>query len=230
MPTEFEIVEQKSRSVLNRAHEIFVRSDEEYSLAGEFIMGCKTLIREIQGKYREPKAKTDAAHKAVVAMERDALAPVQFAVDIVSATALDYKREQDRLAEEERKRIEDERRRLAEEAQIKEAERLEAEGKTDQADAVLSAPLELPRPIRIESAVPKVAGLSTKKQWKAKIVAPSKVKPAFCLPDQTLINCHVQSFFAYISDSTEAQRAALTEEIGGVELYLDETFAGRIAK
>ena len=66
--------------------------------------------------------------------------------------------------------------------------------------------------------------------WKGRIVQPSKVKVAYCLPDQSLINSKVQNFFAYVKDPTPEQIEALEEEIGGVKVYQDETFAGRVAK
>ena len=160
-------------------------------------------------------------------METDAIAPVQQAVDGVGKVALDYKQEQDRLAKEEADRIEKQRLRQAEEQRLKEAEELKAKGKIEEAENVLSAPLEIPRPTRFFTPVPKVAGLSTKKEWKGKIVNSHLVDRRFCLPDQTLVNKYISSFFAYNSEPTEQQLDALKAEMAGIEIYPDEVFAGR---
>lgn len=227
---EFELIEQEAFSVLNRAQEISVTSDEEYAEAGNFVLGCKQLIAKIKGDFSEPKRKADEAHKAITAMEKRTLAPVEQAMSMAGGVALAYKREQDRLAREEADRIAAEQRKLEEERRLKEAEELEAKGKTEEAEAVIAAPIVAPRPTKFVSPAPRVAGLSTKKQWKARIVDPGKVMFNYRLPDAVLINRKVQSFFAYVANPTEAQIRALAEEIGGVEIYEEEIFAGRVAR
>lgn len=227
----FELIEQEANSVLSRAQGFMVDCDEDYAEAGAFVLGCKQLIAKIKGDFSEPKRKADEAHKAITAMEKRMLAPVEQAISIAGGAALAYKREQDRLAKEEADRIAADKKRADDEARLKEAERLEAECKTQEAEAVIAAPSPpAPRPMRFVSPAPKVAGLSTKKQWKGRIVDPSLVKINYRLPDQTLINRKVQSFFNYVKNPTAEQIAALADEIGGVVIEEVETFAGRVAR
>lgn len=225
---QFEIIESESKSMLEQAREMRVNSDEEYSAVGSFILGCKQLIAKIKAEFSEPKRKADEAHKAITAMEKRSLEPVVGAMELAGGVALDYKKEQDRLAKEEADRITAENRRLEEDRRSKEAEELERKGDSKAAGEVLSAPMPTQRAFKPASFVPKVAGLSTKKTWKGRIVAPSKVKIQFCLPDQALVNAKVQSFFAYVKDPTPAQIKELEAEIGGVEVYEAEVFAGRV--
>lgn len=226
-----ELIKHEANSVLNRAREIVVTSDEEYSEAGEFIMGCKALIARIETAHKIPKRATYDAWKAAVAFETSQLEPVQEAMKLAGDVALEYKREQDRLAKEEAGRIAADKRKEEEEKRLKEAERLEAEGKSKEAEQLLDAPPPpTPRPTRFMSPTPKVAGLSTQKRWKGRIVNPDAVTINYRLPDATLINRKVQAFFNLVRNPTTAQIQQLEAEIGGVVIEQEESFAGKVAR
>ena len=228
---ESELLVQESRSMLDRAHALRVNCDEDYSEAGEFILGCKALIKRITEAHQANIDRWHAGHKEAIRERDENLIPVKSALDLVSQLAISYKKEQDRLAEEERKQIERERVKREEEERLKEAERLAANGKESEAEALLEKPIETPRPFRAPSVLPSVAGLSTRKTWKVKILNAHYVSRPFCMPDQTLLNMHVKQFFAYNSNPTTEQLAELVEKMGGVkavELYKEETFAGRV--
>jgi len=228
---DLEVLEQKSKSMFDRAREMQVTCDEEYSLAGEFVMGCKSLIKEIGDAHEANIDRWHKGHKAALADRDKNLLPVQQALEFVggkNGTALIYKQEQDRLAKEEGDRIDRENNKTDEDARLKEAERLEAEGQTEEAEKILDTPPPPVRHIKFITSVPKVAGLSTKKEWKARIVQPSKVVRSCCLPDQTIINMTVKGFMSSIKDPTPEQIKKLEDEIGGVVVEQVETFAGRI--
>lgn len=229
----FDLIETEAKSMLDRAREMTVTCDEDYSAVGQFVLGCKQLIAKIKAEFSEPKRKADEAHKAITAMEKRTLEPVVGAMDLASASALTYKREQDRLAREEAEAIEKERQRDAEETRLKEAERLEALGKTDEAERVLDAPVPIERQRPFVSPVPKVSGLSTRGTWRARIVNSRLVNREFCTPDQVLINLHVNRRWGKGTQPekkilSDAERTALEAEIGGVEIYLDEGFTARV--
>lgn len=233
MENNFEIVEQEAKSIFDRAQELVCTSDEEYSICGQFVIGAKQLIAKIKAEFSEPKRKADEAHKAITAMEGRTLEPVVGAMELASQVALGWKRQQDRLAKEEADRIERERLKAIEEERFAEAKRLEAEDKMEEAEAIIAAPIDIPRPTRYFSPVPKVKGLSTRGNWKARILNPRLVKREFCTPDQVLINMHVNKFFPKGTQTekktlTEDQQKQLVEEIGGVEVFFEESFAGRL--
>lgn len=230
METEIQVVGQKAVAILDQARAIVVTNGDEYVSAGQFILDCKSLAKEIQAFFKPMKDKAFAAHRAICDQENNTLKPVNQAIEAAGKAALPWKQEQDRLAAIEAERLRQEAIKKRETAKLKEAEVLEAFGDTDGAQAALNQAVAEPRRFKVESTVPKVAGLSTSKKWNGRIVAPSKVKLAYCLPDQSLINAKVQNFFAYIKDPTPEQIKALEEEIGGVEVYLDEMFAGRVSK
>jgi len=226
---DLEQIETQALTTLDSAKALTVTNAEEYTAAGEFILGAKALVDKIKSEFAEPKKKAFEAHKAIVAMEANALAPVNQAINAVSSTALAWKREEDRKAKEEHDRQEALRRAAMEKQKLEEAAALEQWGETQAAEQKLREAISPIRPAKFESVAPKVAGLSTRQQWKARILAPSKVNRAYCLPDQTLVNRAVQNFYAYNKKPTDAQVQALLDEIGGVEIYLDEGFAGRRA-
>jgi len=232
--SDFDLIEREATSTLDRARELVVTCDEEYSVAGNFIMDCKSLIAKIKAEFLEPKRKADEAHKAICAMETRTLGPVQDAMRCASDTALDWKREQDRLAKAEADRIAAEKRQQDEEARLAEASRLEAEGKPAEAEEVLNAqPPPMPRHTPFISPVPKVAGLSPRGNWKGEIINQRLVKREFCLADQSLINSYIGRFWPKGTQVekktlTEEQKKALEDEIGGVHIYFDGGFTGRV--
>ena len=222
-----EEVESKALAILNEARALIVQDETSYIGAGEFILACKNLTKEIQAFFLPMKTAAFAAHRAVCEQENNTLKPVNQAMQAASAAALPWKQEQDRLAAAEA-----ERRHMADVAaretnRLAAAAALEAQGKAVEAEAMLESALVEPRRIRVESAVPVVKGLSTQKKWKGRIVQPSLVNRQFCLPDQALINSKVQGFFAFVRDPSPEQIAALEAEIGGVSVFQEEIFAGR---
>jgi hypothetical protein len=226
--SEFELIEREAASMLDLAREVVVESDEQYAEVGEFVLGCKQLIAKIKAEFAEPKRKADEAHKSITAMEKRTIEPVQRALDMASVVALEYKRGQDRLAKEEAEKVAQERRHQEEEKRLAEAAQLEAQGKAEEAEAVIAAPIQTPRSTRFITPVPKVAGLSSRKKWKAKIIDPKAVNREYCQPWELAINAKVGNYFSWIKAPTAEQIKALEAEIGGVEIYEEEVFAGRV--
>lgn len=222
--------------MLDRAREIRVTCDEEYSLAGEFVMGCKALLKQIDDYHSADIDRWHQGHKAAISKRDEWKTQVQQALDLIggrNGVAIRYKQEQDRLAKEEADRIERERLRQAQEQQLTAAVELEAQGKFEEAQKVIDAPIETPRPTKYISPVPKVEGLWTRGLWKARIVNSRLVKREFCVPDAAIITMHVNKYFPKGTQTekktlTDEQRKQLEEEIGGVEVYFEELFAGRL--
>jgi hypothetical protein len=220
-------LEKQSLTVLESAKAMVVSNAAQYAAVGEFVVGCNQLIDRIKSEFAEPKRKAHEAHKSIVAMETNALRPVELAKTTASTTALTWKREEDRIAKEQHDQQEALRRQEMESQKLGEAEVLEAWGETDAAAQKLSEALAPVRPAKFESIAPKVEGLVTRKAWKARVVQHSKVVRLYCLPDQTLINNAVKNWISFNKDPTPEQIKAFEAEIGGVEIYQDETFAGR---
>lgn len=222
-----QVIEQESNDLILRATDYIVTSDEEYESAGAFISGCKQLIKRIKEEFAGPKAKADEAHKAVCAMENRLLEKPTRAMAMVSDVAIAYKKEQDRLAREEKERIEALRRKEEEERRLAEAAALEEQGHVEEAEKVIAAPM--PSTYRFVSPMPKVSGLATRKTWKVRVIDAKAVTLPYLSPDERKIK-HALDELTYRRQPTDAEIKRLETEIGGVEIYLDETFAGARTK
>jgi len=204
-----------------------VTTDTAYAQAGEFIMAGKQLIAKITAAHKPSIDAAHQAHKAAIALRDSHIEPINAALAIVQPLALAYKQEQDRKAAAEAARIAEEQRKAREEAAIKDAEFLEAWGDQDGADAVIAKATAPTRIVPVAPAVPKVAGLYTRKVWKARVVNRMAVNRQYCEPALTLINAKVANAFYKISQVTPEMVKAMEDEIGGVVLEEVETFAGR---
>jgi hypothetical protein len=225
-----EHIQEKALTVLTQSQALVVTNEAEYVQAGEFIMGCKSLISEVKAFFKPMKQKTDAAHTEVCNQETNALNPVKQAMKIAGAAALPWKQERDRLDAVEAERIRQEKLKQREVIKLEEAEFLEHIGDTEGATQALQEAVSTPRPHKIESTVPKVAGLSTRKGWDFRMVSPDQVVRKYCEPDKQLIRYRIGGYFDQIGQPTDEQIKKLQEEIGGVEIFPKETFSGRTAK
>jgi len=230
----FDLIEREASSTLDRAREMVVASDEEYVICGEFIMGCKDLVKKITEYHADDIDRWHKGHKAALAKRDVDLEKVEQAIKLASDIELSYKQEQDRLAQEEADRIAAEKHWQEGWARLAEIERLEREGKTAEAEQVASAP---PPPERRQtpfiSSLPKVAGLSARGNWKGEIINQRLVNREFCLADQSLINSHIQRFWPKGTPFekkvlTDEQKKIIEDEIGGVKIYFDGGFTGRV--
>lgn len=147
--------------------EIIVYDQSTYEQAGEILRNIATVKKEIKAKFAEPKEKAHEAHKAICDLEKELLAKVTERENAIrqKMTAF-YEAEQKRIAAEQ------ERKRLEAEKQMQIATEAEAAGDTEAAEiAVALAAME-------ESTVtvaPKVAGVSMRETWVAKVIDKSKV-------------------------------------------------------
>lgn len=227
---EIQAVEQKAVAILDQARALVVTEEREYVRAGEFIVGCKALASEIKAFFKPMKDKAFAAHRAICDQETTTLKPVTMAIEAAGSAALPWKQEQDRKAAIEAERVRQEEIKQRQEAKLKEAEMFEAFGDTKEADEVLKQAVTEPRRTKVESTVPKVAGLSTRKKWTFRFVDPDKVVRKYCEPDKQRIQFKIGGFFDFMPRATEEQIRQLQEEVGGIEVYQEEVFAGRITK
>lgn len=203
--------------------------------------GLRTSVSRLNGTikigYSEVKQAIDKAKEPVLEAEKDYLKRVEALGDKLDDGARDYVNEQNRLAAIEAARLKAER----DEAARKQLEADEAAarkqrdedaalaaafGDQEKAKEILEAPLpEPPPPPPERQTPPPTAGLTWAKgqklapTLKAKIVNPSKVKAAYCLPDLPTINQKVSSWKKTIKGTpTTEQIAELEKEVGGIRL------------
>lgn len=225
-----EQIQEKALTVLTQSQALVVTNEAEYVQAGEFIMGCKSLISEIKAYHKPMKDKAFAAHREICDRETSSLKPVEQAIKIAGERALPWKQEQDRLDAIEAERIRQEKIKEREAIKLEEAEFLEHIGDTEGAQEALQQAVTEPRRSKVESTIPKVTGLSTRKRWTYRFTSPDQVTRKYCEPDKQMIQLRIGNYFTHLPRPTEEQIKNLQDEIGGVEIFQEEVFAGRTAK
>ena len=171
-----EEVEQRALTLPEKATHIQIMDAETFKEAAEFTLTLRAVKKEIDNTFDPIVKKAHEAHKEAVAQKKKVLEPVEQAQKIIDGKIGEFHAEQERLrrAEEERlrKEAEEQARKEEEERRLEEASRLEQEGNSEMAEALLEAPLAPPVVVipKIETQAPKVDGLSVTKIYKGEVV------------------------------------------------------------
>ena len=167
------------------AAEIIVVDQDTYVQANDLIGKLQTVRKEVVERFADPKKKAAEAHKAICALEKDFLNPLDSRISALkNSTTNWYTAEQARIkAEEDRKRREaEEAARLAAEA--------EAQGETELAqEAVIEATMAQAS----VSVMPKVKGTSMREVYRAVVVDVNALPREYMMPNQAMIDKVVQS-------------------------------------
>ncbi len=114
--------------------------------------------------------------QATIAQGKKIDEPFDYVIKVTGSKAAAWMRAEKARAEEERRKAEEAARREAEEAQLRAAEALQKEGLTAAADAVLDAPVVVPK---VEVAAPeKAEGVSYRDVWGAEVTCLSELVKA----------------------------------------------------
>lgn len=211
------VVEERALAVPDQAEALVISNRDELEAAGAMLTTIKGLQKEINQVFDPIIKKAHQSHKEAVAQKKKAGAPLVRAEGIIKPKIAIYTAEQERIRLEEETRLRKEaeaKQKAEEEKRIKEAEALEAEGKKEEAEKVISEPIPEPAPIAAPSPAAKVEGVSIKKIWKFRIVDPSKLPREYLMADSTAIGKAVR---------TQKEKC----EIPGVEIYAEDSVAAR---
>lgn len=166
---ETEELEKEASDLVQRASGFAViRNSEHYVEAAETRKAFNSLKKKITDFFTPLKRKQDEAKRALLDAEKAQLAPVERAIGAIDQGILAYQREQERQRQEEERHLREIARKQEEERRLQEAIELEADGDTEAAEEALTAPVMAPI-VRLAPAVPKVAGLSSRKTWEATV-------------------------------------------------------------
>lgn len=155
-PKELEVLTKQERDLTTFATSIVVSNEQELKGAGLFLVSVKELIGQVKDTFKEPKAAATKAHKAVCTAEKTHLEPLEKVEAVVKDKVRIYLTEKaaaDKHAQDE--------------AKLAMATTLESAGHLEMADAVMSAPTQVEKPV--------VAGMSTSKHFTFDVVNPEAV-------------------------------------------------------
>lgn len=211
--TEVKEVTTMALSVPEQARQISIKTMADYTRAGEIMMTIKAIRKKITETFRPIKQKMDAAKQEVLDQERAADAPLKEAESLLSPQIIAWNREQERLRQEEETRLREEARKQEEERQLQDAILAEQHGQKEEAEAIMETPVHV-APVIVPKAVPKVAGLSIRENWKFKITNERLIPREYLKVDEVKIGQVVRA----LKSATN---------IPGVEVYNEGTVSGR---
>lgn len=198
---------RRGGDVLDRAKALVVTNADEHLRGNEEGKKVKTLIRDIEAAFKEPKQKAHEAHRAITKLEGDLLGLPKEALRLIDGKLSAYEIERDRRIREEQLRLQAEERARADEAKLNQAVALVDAGEPEAADSLLDAPTVA---TVVELEIPKVQGVSTRPNWVPEMVDESKIKRAFLTPD-----------FAKIRQTVRAMGKDAEALIGGIRVVED---------
>lgn len=205
---------QEAESTLTLAKEYVIDGPEMYELAATELKTIKGKAKELDELRKSMTRPLDDAKKRIMDFFAKPLQFLNDAEGLLKRSMLTYDREQERKRQEEEERLRAaaraEQERLQKEADER-AAALAAEGKAEEAIEVAAAVPVIPLPtVQVER--PKVAGISHRQNWKARVVDPMKVPRQFLMVDEKALNAYAKS-----------TKGAVPVE--GVEFYAEDILA-----
>lgn len=169
------VVEQHALTVLEQATALTIQTAEQYVAAAELLKAVKATQAEIAATFDPAITAAHAAHKATLAAKAKHFAPTEQAERLIKDKLRDYDEAQERIRQEEARRLAEEARRAEETRRVAEAAALEREAVATgdasllaEAEAIISEPVVAPVVI-VPKATPTVAGISYRETWKAEV-------------------------------------------------------------
>jgi len=185
VPKEANEVAEEGLILITQADELVVTDAESFEQGGQFLLVLKKYQKRVR-EIMDPIVKAaDAAHKVAVRQRGVLLDPAVQAETIVKGRLTAWEQAEQARLKAAAQQSEETARRLAEQAKQAEVARLEAEGQEARAAAVRAAPppVVLTPPV---PTMPKVAGVSFRDHWTAKVVDFRKLVEAVAKGEQPL--------------------------------------------
>ena len=211
-------IESKALALPDQAKLITVTDNDSMERANTFKLDIKAMIKEIDEWFKPLADKAFQSHRAITGKWNETKAPLKAADDHVTNQVKLYLAECRRIQEAEEARLREIARKEEEERRLAEAAELEAEGRADEADEILEAPVTYVAPVvRIET--PKIDNRMYRTQLKVR-VKDRLVFLAKCPPD-VLLMCLNEAAWSTIESSLSRKAKALGKAFSqaGCEVY-----------
>lgn len=198
-------------TVLSKAMSLRVTDAETYEIATSIGKQLKDQKSARLDWFKPIKRAMDAAKSAVLDREKEAIKPLDAALLHLDSQSTGWRKQQEWLESEKRRIAEEEAREKIEAQRKADAKAAKAEGNKKLAEKILAAPIVLPPVETAPSAIPHIAGLRKRTNWKFRITKAAAVPREWCTPDEQAIGEFVR-----------ANKEAAKGKIPGVEVYEDE--------
>ena len=211
-------IESKALALPDQAKLIAVTDNESMERANTFKLDIKAMIKEIDEWFKPLADKAFQSHRAITGKWNETKAPLKAADDHVTNQVKLYLAEVRRAQEAEEARLREKARKEEEERRLAEAAELEAEGRADEADEILEAPVTYVAPV-VHIETPKVDNRMYRTQLKVR-VKDRLVFLAKCPPD-VLLMCLNEAAWSTIESGLSRKAKALGKAFSqaGCEVY-----------
>ncbi len=210
--SEQEQLQVKATSLTEQARGILVRDDITFGQAAAFLKEVtKPFLAEVDATFDPHIEAAHKQHKALLATKNKIAEPIQQADAAIRGQLNAYTRRRQEEAAAEQRRLQNEARKREEDERVARAAALEKAGERERAAAVLEAP---PEPLMVPTvapSLPQVAGISSRDNWKFRVVDKAAVRPEFMIVDEVAIGKTVR-----------AMKEAAQAIVGGIECWCEQ--------
>jgi hypothetical protein len=166
-----ELAEKEPEGALTlyeQAKGLVIQGANDYLKAGDFLLFLKDEKKARVNFFKPLKQAADKAKQALLDREKISIKHIEDAIETIESSMLEWKKEQDRIAELEAIRRAEIVRKQEEDRRIVEALQAEQEGDKEAVEALLNEPIDSPL-IKVASAAQKISGLTERLTWKHKV-------------------------------------------------------------
>lgn len=194
--------------VITSGKTVTVTNDDEYIIAMEGLKVIKKQIKQVEDFFKEDIERAHATHKGLTTKRNGFVNPLKAVYKEVSAKASNYQIAKEAEAKRIQQEEEERQRKIEEEKRLADAEALQEQGRTEEAETLISEPVNVaPPPLK---TAPKVDNVATRDDWKFQIQNESMIPREFLTPDLKKIGGYVRS----MKDAAK---------IAGVKIYVVKT-------
>jgi hypothetical protein len=189
----------KANEALALANGLLIQTPEDYKRADVYCRSLFKLRKAIEEDFADSLAKAVAAKRAATEAKaaldeqiESHTKPVHDAEKIIKGKLLQWQRQEDDKRIKEQERLREEERKKAEDKRIKEAEALQAQGKTEQALAAIDKPIKLAAVVLPPAQTERESVISTYLHYT--ITEAGEVKREYCAPDRGVIQSSINAY------------------------------------
>jgi len=224
LSTSEETIKQEALSIVEQAKIVRIVDQVSYDSACFLLLEqIKPFRKRWQEYWEAVKGPAYQAYRAILDKFNEGDRPLESAERQVKAEIAKWDAEQERIRQELQRKAEEEARKAEEEERLRVATLAEASGATEaEVNSIVDAPVTVVAP-PVAPTYQKASGVSTRENWKAKVVDIKKLCAAigkgqvpvtYVLPNESVLN-----------NRAKADRATLN--IPGVVAYNDPVVSGR---
>jgi CRISPR/Cas system-associated protein Csx1 len=144
---ETNAVEKKALAIPDQAKLIVVSDKDSMAMADNTVEAIGALIKEVDGTFKPLADKAFQAHRSITAKWKEVKQPLEDAKTYLVNQVKAYQRKVREEAEAEQRRLAEIARKQEEERRLAEALQAEAEGNTEEAQAIIEEEMFVPTPI-----------------------------------------------------------------------------------